>query len=44
MAGDGLVLLPAAKMETEAMETIKRFAGNAVVRVGVAQLPAGIGV
>lgn len=43
-AGDRLVLVPAAKTEREAMETIKRFAGNAVVRVGVTQFPAGIGI
>ncbi|MEK1931765.1 MAG: conjugal transfer protein TraH, partial [Pararhizobium sp.] len=43
-AGERLVLVPAARMEREAMETIKRFVGNALVRVRVTQFPAGIGV
>jgi hypothetical protein len=43
-AGDRLILVPASKTEREAMEIIKRFVGNAVVRVGVTQLPVGIGV
>jgi hypothetical protein len=42
-AGDRLILVPAPKIEREAMETIRRFVGNAVVRVGVTQLPVGIG-
>ncbi len=43
-AGDRLILVPAPKTEREAMEIIKRFAGKAVVRVGVTQFPVGIGV
>lgn len=39
-----LVLIPKPKTLEEAVETIKDYVGQAVVRVGITQLPAGIGL
>ncbi|KPF42610.1 TraH family protein [Rhizobium sp. AAP43] len=38
------VLLPEPRSVDEAMATIQHYAGQAIVRVGVTQMPAGIGV
>lgn len=43
-SGDRLVLVPVAKTSEEAMAIVLKHVGNAVVRVGVTQYPAGIGV
>jgi len=42
--GGRLVLIPKQRTPDEALSTIKDYVGRAVVRVGVTQLPAGIGV
>jgi len=42
--GDRLILVPIAKTSEEAMEIVSKYVGNAVVRVGITQYPAGIGV
>jgi hypothetical protein len=42
--GDRVVLVPKPKTADEAMALIRRHIGNAVVRVGVTQYPAGFGV
>lgn len=39
-----LVLVPKPKTPDEAMETIRENVGRAVVRVGLTQFPAGVGV
>lgn len=41
-SGDRLILVPSAKSQDEAMEIIRQYAGHAVVRVGITQMPAGI--
>jgi hypothetical protein len=43
-SGDHLILVPLAKTSEEAMAIVSKYVGNAVVRVGVTQYPAGIGV
>lgn len=43
-SGDRLILVPVAKTSEEAMAIVSKYVGNAVVRVGVTQYPAGIGV
>jgi hypothetical protein len=43
-SGDRLILVPLAKTSEEAMAIVSKYVGNAVVRVGVTQYPAGIGV
>ncbi|TBY44441.1 TraH family protein [Rhizobium leguminosarum] len=43
-AGERLILVPKVKTPDEAMELIRRYVGQAVVRVGITQVPAGIGV
>jgi hypothetical protein len=42
--GGRLVLIPKQRTPDEALSTIKDYVGRAVVRVGVTQLPAGIGI
>lgn len=39
-----MILVPQAKTREKAMVTISRYVGNAVVRVGITQYPAGIGI
>lgn len=39
-----MILVPQAKTREEAMVTISRYVGNAVVRVGITQYPAGTGI
>jgi TraH_2 len=41
---DRLILVPVAKTREEAMAVVSKYVGHAVVRVGVTQYPAGIGV
>lgn len=43
-SGGRLVLVPKATTVDEAMATVRQYAGQAVVRVGLTQLPAGVGV
>lgn len=43
-SGDRLILVPLAKTSAEAMAIVSKYVGHAVVRVGVTQYPAGIGV
>lgn len=43
-SGGRLLLVPKPKTPDEAMEIIRRNVGRAVVRVGLTQFPAGIGV
>lgn len=43
-SGDRLILVPTAKTGEEAMAIVSKYVGNAVVRVGVTQYPAGLGV
>ncbi|NEH66716.1 conjugal transfer protein TraH (plasmid) [Rhizobium ruizarguesonis] len=43
-AGGRLILVPKAKTPDEAMELIRQYVGQAVVRVGITQVPAGVGV
>ena len=43
-SGDRLILVPMANTSEEAMAIVSKYVGNAVVRVGVTQYPAGIGV
>jgi hypothetical protein len=43
-SGDRLILVPMAKTSEEAMAIVAKYVGNAVVRVGITQYPAGIGV
>jgi hypothetical protein len=43
-SGGRLVLLPKAKSQEQAMEIIRQNVGQAVVRVGLTQFPAGVGV
>ncbi|MBX4862932.1 conjugal transfer protein TraH [Rhizobium bangladeshense] len=42
-AGGRLILVPKAKTPDEAMELIRKYVGQAVVRVGITQVPAGVG-
>lgn len=43
-AGGRLILVPKAKSAEEAMAVVQQYVGQAVVRVGLTQFPAGIGV
>lgn len=42
-SGGRLILVPKARTADEAMAIVRQFAGQAVVRVGLTQFPAGIG-
>ena len=43
-SGNRVVLVPKPNTPAEAMELISRYVGQAVVRVGVTQYPAGLGI
>ncbi|WP_018240636.1 TraH family protein [Ensifer sp. BR816] len=43
-SGGRLILAPKAKSAEEALAIMRQYAGNAVVRVGLTQLPAGVGI
>lgn len=43
-SGGRLVLVPKPKSADEAMAIVRRYMGQAVVRVGLTQFPAGVGV
>lgn len=43
-SGGRLILVPKAASAEEAMAIVRQYAGQAVVRVGLTQFPAGIGV
>jgi hypothetical protein len=43
-AGGRLILVPKPKTPDEAMEIIRQHVGQAIVRVGLTQFPAGVGV
>jgi hypothetical protein len=43
-SGGHIVLVPQPKTPDEAMSIVRQYVGQAVVRVGVTQFPAGIGV
>lgn len=43
-SGGRLILVPRPKNPDEAMEVVRQYAGRAVVRVGVTQFPAGVGI
>jgi len=42
-SGNRVILVPQAKAPAEAMELIRKYVGQAVVRVGITQYPAGLG-
>lgn len=43
-SGGRLILVPKPKTADEAMSIVRQYVGQAVVRVGVTQFPAGVGV
>ena len=43
-AGGRVVLVPPPKSSDEALALVRRYVGQAVVRVGITQYPAGVGV
>ncbi|MGZ2433880.1 hypothetical protein ACVITL_004611 [Rhizobium pisi] len=43
-SGGRLILVPKARTADEAMAIVRQYAAQAVVRVGLTQLPAGVGV
>ena len=43
-SGNRIVLVPPAKTPEEALTIVRHYAGQAVVRVGITQYPAGIGI
>ncbi|CAN7671054.1 TraH family protein [Pararhizobium sp. LjRoot255] len=43
-SGGRLILVPKAASAEEAMAMVRQYAGRAVVRVGLTQFPAGVGV
>lgn len=43
-AGNRVILVPSPKTPDDAMELVRRYVGQAMVRVGVTQYPAGLGV
>ena len=43
-AGERIILVPKPSTEDEAMQLIRRNLGQSVVRVGVTQYPAGLGI
>ena len=42
-AGGRLILMPRSKTPDEALEFMRKYVGKAIVRVGLTQLPAGVG-
>ena len=43
-AGNRVILVPPPRTPDEAMELVRRYVGQAMVRVGVTQYPAGLGI
>ena len=43
-AGGRVILVPPPKSPDEAFELVRRYVGQAAVRVGITQYPAGVGV
>lgn len=43
-SGGRLILVPKAKSADEAMAIVRQYVGQAVVRVGLTQFPAGVGI
>lgn len=43
-AGGRVVLVPPPRSPDDALELVRRYVGQAVVRVGITQYPAGVGV
>ena len=43
-SGNRVILVPQAKTVDEAMALIRQYVGQAVVRVGITQYPAGLGI
>lgn len=43
-SGGRLILVPKATTQDEAMAIVRQYVGQAVVRVGLTQFPAGVGV
>lgn len=43
-SGDRLILVPPAKTPDEALQLVRTHVGRAVVRVGITQYPAGVGI
>ena len=43
-SGDRVFLIPKPKTKAQALETARQYIGNAVVRAGITQYPAGLGV
>lgn len=43
-SGHRLLLVPTPNTPDEAMEIVRQYVGKAVVRVGLTQLPAGVGI
>jgi len=43
-SGERVLLVPAAKTPQEALDLARKYVGQAAVRVGVTQYPAGVGV
>ncbi|MFK0278723.1 TraH family protein [Ensifer sp. NPDC090286] len=43
-SGGRLILIPKATTPDEAMAIVRRYVGQAVVRVGLTQFPAGVGI
>lgn len=43
-AGNRVILVPAPKTAAEALDLVRHYVGYAVVRVGVTQYPAGLGI
>jgi hypothetical protein len=43
-SGNRIVLVPPAKTPEQALATVQHYVGHAVVRIGVTQYPAGIGI
>lgn len=43
-AGGRVVLVPAPKSPDDTMALVRRYVGQAVVRVGITQYPAGVGI
>lgn len=43
-SGERVVLIPATKTQQEALDLVRKYVGQAAVRVGLTQYPAGIGI
>lgn len=43
-AGNRVILVPAPKTAAEALDLVRHYVGYAVVRVGITQYPAGLGI